>query len=216
MADQHDTDTPADSEATAPQEPENTSAAPDADEGGVFSGYGIASAVLGLVCVAALVFGGLIWTTHRHDSGERVYLSRVMAAAAEWADVLINMNTENIDASLQRLQDGTVGQLNTDFEATMQPYKQVVDKLQAHSTGQIQAVAIDTLRRDLDSVPGSPRTVVTTELPAFATRTDSVMLVATSIAEKAGAKPQTVHWNLRLDVSDVDGNLMISHLESIR
>jgi hypothetical protein len=25
-----------------------------------------------------------------------------------------------------------------------------------------------------------------------------------------------VHWNLRLDVSNVDGKLMISHLESIR
>ena len=42
------------------------------------------------------------------------------------------------------------------------------------------------------------------------------MLVATSVSENAGAKPQTVHWNLRLDVSDVDGKLMISHLESIR
>jgi hypothetical protein len=25
-----------------------------------------------------------------------------------------------------------------------------------------------------------------------------------------------VHWSLRLDVSNVDGKLMISHLESIR
>ena len=57
---------------------------------------------------------------------------------------------------------------------------------------------------------------MTTKLPAFASRTDSVMLVATSVSENAGAKPQTVHWNLRLDVSNVDGRLMISHLESIR
>ena len=42
------------------------------------------------------------------------------------------------------------------------------------------------------------------------------MLVATSVSENVGAKPQTVHWNLRLDVSDVDGKLMISGLESIR
>ncbi len=33
-----------------------------------------------------------------------------------------------------------------------------------------------------------------------------MLLVATSVSENAGAKPQTVHWNLRLDVSDVDGN----------
>jgi hypothetical protein len=42
------------------------------------------------------------------------------------------------------------------------------------------------------------------------------MLIATSVSENVGAKPQTVHWNLRLDVSDVDGKLMISGLASIR
>ena len=42
------------------------------------------------------------------------------------------------------------------------------------------------------------------------------MLVATSVSENVGAKPQIVHWNLRLDVADVDGKLMISRLESIR
>ena len=50
-----------------------------------------------------------------------------------------------------------------------------------------------------------------------ASRTDTVMVVATSISENAGAdKPQTVRWNLRLDVSDVDGKLLISRLEPIR
>jgi hypothetical protein len=126
------------------------------------------------------------------------------------------MNSGNIDASLQRLHDGTVGQLNTDFDAAVLPYRQVVEKLQTHSTGQIEAVAIDTVHRDLDSAPGSPRPVVATKLPAFATRTDSVMLVATSISENAAAKPQTVHWSLRLDISNLDNKLLISKLESIR
>jgi hypothetical protein len=59
--------------------------------------------------------------------------------------------------------------------------------------------------------------VVTTKLPPFASRTDSVMVVATSVSENAVAgKPTTVHWNLRLDVSNVDGKLMISRLESIK
>lgn len=186
------------------------------DDARVFSTYGIASTVLGLISVAALVLGGLIWFGHRDDSGERVYLSRVMAAAADWTEILINMNVGNIDASLQRLHDGTVGQLNTDFEAAIMDYRKVVEKLQAKSAGQIEAVAIDTVHRDLDTVPGSPRPVVTTKLPAFATRTDSVMLVATSVSENAGAKPQVVHWNLRLDVSDVDNKMLISKLESIR
>jgi hypothetical protein len=182
----------------------------------MFSNYGIASTVLAVLSVAAVVLGGLIWNAHRGDSDERVYLTRVMQAAAEWANVLINMNAGNIDASLQRLHDGTVGQLNTDFDAAVQPYRQVVEKLQTHSNGRIEAVAIETVHRDLDTQPGAARPVVTTKLPPFATRTDSVMLVATSVAENTGAKPQTVHWSLRLDVSDVDGKLMISRLESIR
>ncbi len=183
---------------------------------GIFSQYGIASAFLGLLSVAAVVLGGLVWSAHRDEAAERTYLTRIMQTAADWTGVLINMNSGNIDASLQRLHDGTVGELNTDFDAAVQPYRQVVGKLQSKSTGRIEAVAIDTVHRDLDSQPGVSRPVVTTKLPPFASRTDSVMLVATSVSENAGAKPQTVHWSLRLDVSDVDGKLMISGLESIR
>ena len=55
------------------------------------------------------------------------------------------------------------------------------------------------------------------ELSAFASRTDTVLVVATSISENAGSdKPQTVRWTLRLDVSDIDGKPMISRLEPIR
>ncbi len=55
------------------------------------------------------------------------------------------------------------------------------------------------------------------EMSAFAARTDTVMVVATSLSENAGTeKGQTVRWTLRLDVSDVDGKLLVSRLESIR
>ena len=60
----------------------------------------------------------------------------------------------NIDASLQRLHDGTVGELNTDFDAAVQPYRQVVEKLQSQSTGQIEAVWVETVHHDLDTQPG--------------------------------------------------------------
>ncbi|SPM29427.1 hypothetical protein [Mycobacterium terramassiliense] len=195
--------------ATADSEPEP--AAPR-----IFSPYGIASTVLGVLAVAAVVFGYFIYSAHRDELGERSYLTRVMQTAAEWTGVLINMNSGNIDASLQKLHDGTVGELNTDFDAAVQPYRQVVQKLQSQSAGRIEAVAIETVHHDLDTQPGVSRPVVTTKLPPFATRTDSVMLVATSVSENVGAKPQVVHWNLRLDVSDVDGKLMISGLGSIR
>ncbi len=197
-----------DSEAEAPE--------PEPGGGRIFTPYGIASTVLGVLAVAAVVFGYFIWSGHRDEVGERAYLTRVMQTAAEWTGVLINMNSGNIDASLQKLHDGTVGELNTDFDAAVEPYRQVVQKLQSQSAGRIEAVAIETVRRDLDTQPGASRPVVTTKLPPFASRTDSVMLVATSVSENVGAKPQVVHWNLRLDVSNVDGKLMISGLGSIR
>lgn len=214
MSDGEQTESPAREEA-------DDSAPPDtgpADDR-IFSHYGVASAVLGVLSVAAVVLGALVWSGHRDAVAERTYLTRVMQTAADWSGVLINMNSGNIDASLQRLHDGTVGELNADFDAAVQPYRQVVAKLQSRSSGRIEAVAIDTLHRDLATQPGAarpPRSTVTTKLPPFASRTDSVLLVATSVSENAGAKPQTVHWNLRLDVSDVDGKLMISKLESIR
>ena len=209
-----------DGEQTEPPNDDNSdddaAAEPESSDDGMFSNYGIASTILALLSVVAVALGVIIWSAHRDDVAERSYLTRVMQTAADWTGVLINMNAGNIDASLQRLHDGTVGELNADFDAAVQPYRQVVEKLQSHSAGQIEAVAVDTVHHDLDTRPGVARPVVTTKLPPLATRTDSVMLVATSVSENAGAKPQTVHWNLRLDVSNVDGKLMVSGLASIR
>jgi hypothetical protein len=204
-----------------PDEDSNDSSdmADESERAEMFSHYGIASAVLGVLSVAAVVLGYVIWSDHRDQIAERGYLSRAMQTAADWANVLINMNSGNVDASLQRLHDGTVGELNTDFDAAVQPYKAVVEKLQSKSAGRIDAVAIETVHHDLDTQPAGtrpPREIVTTKLPPFASRTDSVILIATSVSENVGAKPQTVHWSLRLDVSDVDGKQMISGLASIK
>ncbi|BBZ46319.1 hypothetical protein [Mycobacterium parmense] len=214
MADGERSETATEAES-AGNEDDSTSVQ-EAATGRVFSGYGVASTFLGALSAAAVVLVAVIWSGHRDEVAERGYLTRVMQTAADWAGVLINMNSTNIDTSLQRLHDGTVGELNADFDAAVQPYRQVVQKLQSQSVGQIEAVALETVRRDLDSQPGVSRPVVTTKLPAFASRTDSVMLVAVSVSQNAGAKPTTVHWNLRLDVSDVDGKLMISGLGSIK
>jgi hypothetical protein len=220
MSDGEPTEPPIGDESADPDEGSGTDAPePEPAAGPMFSPYGIASAVLGLLSVAAVVLGAVIWSAHRDDAGDRTYLSHVMETAAVWTNVLINMNSGNIDASLQRLHDGTVGELNADFDAAVQPYRQVVQKLQSQSTGRIEAVAIETVHHDLDGQPGAtrpPRDVVNTKVPPFATRTDSVLLVATSVSENAGGKPTTVRWNLRLDVSDVDGKLMVSGLSSIK
>jgi hypothetical protein len=203
-----------DDEQTEPADDAATET-PDAANGRTFSPYGIASAVLGALCVAAIALGAVIWTDHRNDVAELSYQTRAMQAAADWTGVLINMNTDNIKQSLQRLHDGTVGELNADFDSSIQPYQQVVERLQSRSRGEVDAVAVEAVHHDLDAQPGGPKP--SAPLPAsMARRSDTVMVVATSVSENAGGKPQTVHWNLRLGVSDVDGKLMISRLESIR
>jgi hypothetical protein len=203
-----------DDEQTEPADDAATETPDDAD-GRTFSPYGVASAVLGALCVAAIALGAVIWTDHRNDVAELTYQTRAMQAAADWTGVLINMDTDNIKQSLQRLHDGTVGELNADFDSSIQPYQQVVERLQSRSRGEVDAVAVETVHHDLDAQPGGPKP--SPPLPAsMARRSDTVMVVATSVSENAGGKPQTVHWNLRLGVSDIDGKLMISRLESIR
>jgi hypothetical protein len=206
-------------ESTDAAEPREDAAAPRDDDamGPVFSGYGVASVVLGLVCVAAVALSLLIWSGHRARTDTLDYQVRVEQAAVDWTGVLINMNKDNIDSSLGKLHDGTVGQLNKDFEATMQPYRDVVLKLQSRSSGQIDSASIESLHH-ADVVPGERAPGTEASQPEFASRTDFVLVVATSVSQNAGdnAKPQVVQWNLRLGVSDVDGKLLISRLEWIR
>ncbi|OBH19592.1 hypothetical protein A5710_12210 [Mycolicibacter sinensis] len=181
-----------------------------AAKGAMFSSYGLVSAFLGLVAVAALVFSLITWNMHRGDVDERSYRSRVLQTAASWTSVLINLNAENVEKGMARLRDKTVGELNSEFDAALAPYRDVVQKIQSRSSGRIEAVAIETERHNLDDP------AATTEQAPSPGRTDPVMVIATSIAENVGGRPQTVHWALHLDVSDVDGHLMISRLRSIR
>jgi hypothetical protein len=184
-------------------------------DGSVFTGFGIGSAVLGLVAVAAAVLGLMIWSGHRNESDERRYQTNVLRAAAEWTNVLINMNADTVDSSLRTLHDGTVGQLNADFESTVEPFKQLVLTLKSQTAGQVDSVAIESLHHQLPGPSGAP--TPQPELSTVATRTDTVIVVATSVSQNAGgAQPQPVRWNLRLGLSDVGGKLLISRLETIR
>jgi hypothetical protein len=186
------------------------------DDGSVFSGYGVASAALGLLSVAAIVLALIVWSGHRSDAEERRYETRVLEAAADWTTVLINMNAGDIDNSLQTLHDGTVGELNNEFESVLEPYKKVIQTLKSRTKGQVDSVAIESIHHRPQTLPdGRPAPAPTTQ-PALADmvdRTDTVMVVATSISDNVGGKPQTVRWQLRMDVSDVDGKLLISRLE---
>jgi hypothetical protein len=189
------------------------------DDGPVFSGFGIASAALGLVSVAAIVLGVMIWSGHRADADERRHQSEVIKVAADWTTLLINMNKDDVDASLQQLHDGTVGELNNEFEATVDPYKKVVQTLQSRTKGQIDSVAIESVYHRPATLPdGRPAPSPTPPPPMgeLIRRTDTVIVVATSISDNIGGKPKTLRWHLREDVSDVDGKLLISRLEPIQ
>ena len=108
-------------------EADQTTPEPDATSAGVFSGYGIASAVLGVLSVVAVVLGALVWSGHRDATDERAYQTRVLAAAADWTGVLINMNVDNVDASLGEdyeayqvdiFADGTYATVKRTLDAT--------------------------------------------------------------------------------------------------
>lgn len=197
--------------------PDETAPAETAEQphSGVFTGLGVGSAVLGAVTLIAVVLATMIWVGHRSDVDERAYRTSVLQAAAEWTNVLINMNSTTVAQSMQTLHDGTVGQLNANFETAVEPFSQVVQKLQSQTAGQVESVAIESLHHaqegDAGISPAPPP-----ELAAVASRTDTVIVVATSVSQNAGAQPLTVHWTLRLGISDVDGKLLVSSLETIR
>ena len=141
--------------------------------------------LLGALSVAAVALLVVIWLSHRSDVTERRYQSRVMQTAVDWTGVLINMDADNVDANLRQLHDGTVGELNADFDSAVQPYRQVVQQLKSRSTGRIEAVALESVQHDLDAEPGAPRPAPAPEAPLPAgTRTDAVMVIATSVAER--------------------------------
>ncbi len=183
----------------------------------------MASVALAVLAVVAVALIAVMWSGHRAAEGERRDQARAMQAAAEWTGLLINMNADNVEASMARLRDGTVGELNSGFEASIAPYRDVVRTLRSSTTGQVESVSIEMLHADLSADPGArpgprpdPSADSSAELTALSSRTDTVLVVATSVSENSGGTPTTVRWNLRLGVSEVDGKAMISGLESLR
>ena len=126
------------------------------DAGPSISGYGIGSAVVGVIAIAAIVLATLIWTHHRDNTEELRYRTQAMQAAADWTSVLINMNKDTVDASLAQLHENTVGQLNADFDAAVKPYRELVQKLQSRTTGQVDSVAIEQVHHQQPGTEGQP------------------------------------------------------------
>jgi len=191
------------------------------------SSYGVITAVLAVVAVAAAALLAVLWSGHRGEQSDRDYQTRVLAAAADWTEILINMNGGNVEDSMARLRDGTIGELNTGFDKSIAPYRDVVQTLQSTSSGRVESVSIEVIHNAPGTQPGQ-RSPAPPALPdELSARTQTVLVVATSVSENAAAKsapptpgapsgPTTVRWNLRLGISDVDGAPKISRLESLR
>ncbi len=138
---------------------------------------------------------GLIWSHHRSDVDELRYRARVLQAAADWTSVLINMNKDTVEPDLHTLHDGTVGQLNADFEATVEPYRKLVQKLQSQTTGQVDSVAIESIHHEQPGADGSappPQPELSPVRVAHRHR-DGGRDVGQR--ERRRRKPQTVRWN---------------------
>src|SRR4051812_5287549 len=78
------------SEATGKQKASEATGKQKGSEatGGVFTSYGIASAVLAVVSVVAVALAAFIWSGHRAELDERSYQTQVLQAAADWTNVL--------------------------------------------------------------------------------------------------------------------------------
>ena len=201
--------------------------APGQGTSGTVTSFGVASAILAVLALAAGALIAVMWSGHRTAESERSYQARVLQAASQWTGILINMNAGNVEASMGQLRDGTVGELNAGFDTSIAPYRDVVKTLRSATTGQVESVSIEQTHQELDSLPGQRPPAPASLPPELSSRTDTVLVVATSVSENAGTKaapstpgapagPITVRWNLRLGVSDVDGNPKISRLESLR
>jgi hypothetical protein len=176
--------------------------------------YGIVSAVLGIVSVAAIAFGYVTWSKHHHDVDDRVYQNHVLRAAANWTGVLVNLNAATVDVGMTRLRGKTAGQFNKDFDSNMAPFKSLLSKIKSRNAGRVESVAIETMRHtpsaDADPAPPLPPP------PPEASRTDIVLVAATSTIEGPQNKPESVRWNLELAVSDVGGTPLISGFRPLR
>lgn len=117
------------------------------------------------------------------------------------------MKKSNVDSSVQMLQDGTAGQLSDHLGEMLAGVVKLARTVDADAAGEIDAVAMDRVgARIPDEDFGLPSVQ----------RVDRVMVVATSVTRDADAAPKVNQWHLRLAVSKVGDQLLITGLELLR
>ncbi|MEU9805750.1 hypothetical protein [Mycobacterium sp. NPDC050853] len=159
-----------------------------------------------MIAVVALVFSILVSTGHRGQVTSDRYDSRVLGTAVSWVNTLINMNKGNVGPSVQALQDGAAGRLSDELGATIAGFVQLARTLDTDAVGEIDSVAIERAGPHDDADVGLPS----------AERTDRVMVVATSVTRAANAPAKVNPWYLRLAVSKVGDQLLVTDLRVIQ
>lgn len=175
----------------------------------VFSRYGILSAVLGVIAVVAVVVSLLVVTGHRGQVDRDRYDSRVLDTAVSWVNTLINMKKGTVESSVQTLQDGTAGRLSDELGETIVGFVRLARTLDADAAGEIDSVALEREGQ------GNPDSHPDVGLPS-AERTDRVMVVATSVTRAADAPAKVNPWYLRLAVSKVGDQLLVTDLRILQ
>jgi hypothetical protein len=172
----------------------------------VIRGHAAATAVLAAVAVVAVVVTAVMWSTQRDERNDLSTQARVTRAAADWAEVLINLTDENGNAGVQKLRDNTTGDLRAQFDAVLQRYRDEVRTLSLPINGQINSVALESIHERVTAKPNAPPTQ----------GGDTVLVVGTTQGKDSGGTAHTIRWYLRIGVTDVSGKLLISSLERIQ
>ncbi len=177
----------------------------------------IVSAAFGVVSLAAAVLAGAMWSAHAREQHTLKNQINAVQAAVHWTGAMINLNSGNLDTGLEQLRDDTAGDLKNSFDASMVPFRDALRMLRPHSHGHLKSVSIEHLHRDL----GGPADVAPPDPPgnppaAHAPPSATVLIVATSVGDDAHGTPETIEWNLRIGVTDVDGRSLVSQVEAIR
>ncbi|WP_078315279.1 hypothetical protein [Mycobacterium sp. D16Q16] len=160
-----------------------------------------------MIAVVALVLSVLVITGHRSQEARDRYDSHVLDTAVTWVNTLINMKKSNVDSSVQTLQDGTAGQLSDHLVEMIAGVVKLARTVDADAAGEIDSVVIDRIGA---KIPGEDIGLPSVE------RVDRVMVVATSVTRDAEAPPKVNQWHLRLAVSKIEDQLLVTGLELLR
>lgn len=172
------------------------------------------AAILGVVSIILALLWFALWTPPRGDTDEYAQRSRAVSFAAEWARLLIAMNPDDFNPRLWLARRGEFDRTGVDSDSVRPSASETGQLPPVNRAGRAEPTALELV--DLD-IEGDPIIWISATLKSSRRRgrirIDVIQVIATTIS--VGFRPRTVQWKLLLDVSDVDGALLISRIRVI-